>query len=255
MNQSSPAASPSEKFGAENTQAEEFIDSKDVKAAARILVDIVEKDSGNYRAYNNMGIIAWAEKAWEDAWTMFFKAANLKPDYADALVNLFDAALKLHRIDQAMPLFEKGLASNTSMEEVRIIIDSIKSQGDGIYQSERALHIGVYHPKVDAANKLLADGKMFGAMEKYLDVLDNDGPHPDAFSGLGVISFYQKRYDDAYTLFVESLKLNPTNADNFLNLLDAAKACGKLDAAKKIYDVYRKRFPNLDAVAVDFENA
>jgi hypothetical protein len=73
------------------------------------------------------------------------------------------------------------------------------------------------------------------------------------FSGLGVISYYQKRYGDAFSLFVESIKLDPTSLENFLNLLDAAKACGKENDAKNIFSLYLKQFPFLREIAKEFE--
>ena len=186
---------------------------------------------------------------------MFIKSVSLKHDYSDALINLFDAALKLRRIDKVTTVFEQALSTDPSLEEVRIIIDSIHDQGDDIYNSERALHIGTHNPKIDEANNLLGEGKLFGAMEKFLAVLDNDGPNAEAFSGLGVISFYQKRYEDAFALFMESLKLNPTSSENFFNLLDAAKQCGKVPLARQVFDIYRKELPSLNDIAEDFELA
>lgn len=239
-------------FAKENATAEGFIDAGDLRSAAGILVDIVQKDPSNWRAFNNMGILSWMQKAWQDAYAMFVKAATLKPDYGDALINLFDAGLKLKRINDILPLLEKGLEQDPGMEEIGVIVESIKAQGDEIYSSERALHIGTYNPKVESATKLLEDGKLFAAMEKYLDVVENDGPNADAFSGLGTISYYQKRYDDAFALFVESIKINPANHDNFMNLLDAAKATGRGDAAKKIFELYRKEIPSLESLADEF---
>jgi hypothetical protein len=52
---------------------------------------------------------------------------------------------------------------------------------------------------------------------------------------------------------MEAIKLNPTSRDDFLNLLDAAKACGKTDDAKKIFKIYRQNFPSLETIAGEFE--
>jgi hypothetical protein len=55
-------------------------------------------------------------------------------------------------------------------------------------------------------------------------------------------------------LFMESLKLNPLDFDTHLNLLDAGKACGRVDDVKKIFDIYRKELPELEEIAPEFEN-
>lgn len=254
MQSSGPAPLEQGHFAAENKQAEELIDAGDLPGAARILVSVVEKDPSNSRAYNNMGIISWMQDAYPDAYTMFRKALELNPGYSDAVVNLFDAALKMRKAQETLPLFERAVEANPEAEEVTIIRDSIRDQGDDVYQSERALRLGEYNPDVEEGNKLLEEGKLYEAMAKYIKVIDK-GPNADAFCGLGVVSYYQKRYDDAFSLFVESLKHNPTNADTFRNLIDAAKASGKLDVAKKIYKLYAKEFPFLEPLAQEFENA
>jgi tetratricopeptide (TPR) repeat protein len=246
---------PVESFVEENRKAEALISSGDLAEAARILVDIIEKDHDNFRAYNNVGIISWSRKAWEDAYSMFKKSVTIKPDYTDALINLFDGALKLRRIPDALPFFENALSQSPGSEEIRIIRDGMVAQGDAIYKSERGLVVGVFNPRVDEAQKLIAEGKLFLAMDKLLKIYDEEGPSAEVFSGLGVVSYYQQRHADAFSLFFESIKLNPTSRDNFLNLLDAAKACDRIPEARKIYDLYVKDFPFLGSLSSEFDAA
>jgi len=92
-------------------------------------------------------------------------------------------------------------------------------------------------------------------MELFLKSNDEEGKSAPAFNGLGIISFYQKRYDDAYMLFLESIKLNPADAETHLNLLDAAKQTGRNDEAKKVFEVCRKEYPDLEKIAGEFENS
>ena len=240
-------------FIEENQKAENFIEAEDLRSAAKILVDVVQHDPNNWRAYNNLGIISWSKSAWEDAYTMFKHAAELNPSYTDALMNLFDASLKLKRVPEALPVFKAGLAVNPDDEEVKIIVESIETQGDEIYRSERALGIGVYNPRIEEANHLLEDGKINLAMEKYLEIHDTEGPSASVFSGLGIIAYYQKRFKDSFTLFYEAIKLNPADTDTYLNFLDAAKECGLDNDAKKIFEVYCKEFPLLKKIADEFE--
>jgi hypothetical protein len=40
-----------------------------------------------------------------------------------------------------------------------------------------------------------------------------------------------------------------------MNLLDAAKSCGKVDMAKQVFGIYRKEMPSLEKLAADFEAA
>ena len=245
--------SPGELFAEENSRAEALITEGKLPEAAKLLIEIVELDPENYRTYNNFGIIAWTRKAWEDAFGMFKKAIEIKPDYTDALINIFDAALKLRRVAAIAPFFEKARSLNPRDEEIKIICESIPREGEGIYRSERGLRIGTFDPLIEEAQALLEEGKLFEAMAKFLKINDEKGPSAEVFSGLGAISYYQQRFDDALSLFVESIKLNPTSKENFLNLLDAAKACGKHDYAKQFFAVYLKNFPFLSEIAKQFE--
>jgi len=243
---------PLERLKEENMQAEEAITANKLSEAAGILVAIAEKDPENWRAFNNMGILCWAQKNWNDAYTMFLKSVSLCPDYADALVNLFDAALKLRRIKEIEPVFEKACAVNPGLEEITLLRDSIIEQGDDIYTSRRALSIGIYSRKIEEARQALNTGHLNQAMELFLRANDEEGPSADAFCGLGIISFYQERFDDAFVLFSESIKLNPTDTDTFLNLLDAARACNRGIEARTIFELYRKQFQELAALDDQF---
>lgn len=237
----------------ENEKAEEFIQAGDYSSAAKILVEVVEKDPDNWRAFNNMGIISWEKKAWEDAFTTFKHSCQLKPDYTDAIVNLFDASLKLKKVHEALPVFKQASAAAPDNEELKVIVESIEGQGDEIYMSERALAVGIYNPLVEEAKQLLDEGQLNSAMEKFLQINDQEGPNADVYCGLGIISFYQKRYEDAFALFFESIKLNPVDPDTFLNLIDAATECNLVEDARKVYDVYSTDFPSLKSIAKEFD--
>ncbi|MBD3395400.1 MAG: tetratricopeptide repeat protein [Chitinivibrionales bacterium] len=251
----SPIESTTDRFEQENRKAEDLIASGDLPSAAAILVKLVEKDPQNARAFNSMGIISWMQQAWGDAFVMFKKSVTLKPDYADALMNLFDAGLRLHRVHEILPELKRAAGLLPGQEEIKVLIESIEEQGEEIYKSERALKIGIHNPIIEEGNRLLDEGKTNEAMAKYLEANDTQGPSADAFCGLGVVSYYQKRYKDAFTLFFEAIKLNPADPDTFLNLLDAAKNCNQVHEAKKIYGLYAKEIPSLQDIAVEFDKA
>ncbi|MBN1578797.1 MAG: hypothetical protein JW913_19715 [Chitinispirillaceae bacterium] len=245
---------PQERFKEENKMAEEAIAAHKLSEAAGILVTIVENDPENWRAFNNMGILCWVQKNWNDAYAMFLKSVSLYPDYSDALVNLFDAALKLKKINEVKPVFEKACAVNPELEEIAILHESIREQGEAIYTSKRALSVGIYSPRIEEARKELDAGHLNQAMELFLCANDVEGPSADAFCGLGIISYYQERFEDAFVLFVESIKLNPTETDTYLNLLDAARSCNRIAETRTIFDTYRKEFPELAILDEQFSS-
>lgn len=243
-----------EKFTTENLQAEEAISTGNLQEAARILVSIIDNDSQNWRAFNNLGVLSWLRECWQDAYVMFKKSVSINPVYSDALINLFDASLKLRKINEIIPIFENAVELNPDLKEICTIKESMIDQGNNIYLSPKALSIGIYSPLLDSAEKELQSGDLLKATELFLNSNDTEGPSARAFGGLGIISYYQKRFEDALSLFVESIKLNPLDHEMFLNLFDAAKGCGKIDTAKEIFNLYRKEFPSLEKIAVDFDN-
>lgn len=241
------------KFLDENMQAEKELESGNYPEAARIMVQILDNDPMNWRAINNMGILSWSKGKWNDAYTMFKRAVSIKPDYEDALVNLFDAALKLRRVSEIEHLYCKALEINPSLEDIRVIYESMVAMKETIYQSKRALSLGFHSEYIEVAEKLLEEGKYYEAMNKFLQSNDVDGPNSKAYCGLGIISFYQQRYHDAYSLFIESIRQNPSDEETYLNLLDAAKEIGKTEIARDIYNIYRKEFPELEKISSNFD--
>lgn len=241
-------------FTNENIEAEKLIEINDLSGAARILVDIVEKDMKNARAFNNIGIISWKQEEWDAAYNSFMQAVKLNPIYNDAVMNLYDAALKLKRAHLILPFLKNGVSLNPEDEELKILADSIELQGDDVYLSERALNIGFFHPKINEANTLIENGELNKAMEILMEVNDQEGPSAEVFTSLGVISFYQKRYKDAFSLFFESIKLNPLTSDTFLNLMDAALECDLVDDAWKLFDACSAEFSSLLEIKEELES-
>ncbi|KMQ50475.1 TPR Domain containing protein [Chitinispirillum alkaliphilum] len=242
-----------DKYVQENIKAEEAIASGNLADAAAILISLVEKDPENWRAFNSMGIIAWLQKSWQDAYTMFLRSVNLNPFYTDALINLFDAALKLKKVDQVTPFLQNAAQASNASKEVKIILESILEHKEDIYYTPRGLSIGIYYPLVEEGSQLLDEGNLNSALDKFIKSLETDGPNPGAYCGLGIVSYYQKRYEDAYTFFKESIRLNPFDHDTFLNLLDAAIAAGLELEAYELFNLYKKEYPSLDPLSGEFE--
>jgi len=168
-------------------------------------------------------------------------------------MNLFDAALKMKRIDEFKPLLARAVEKDPGHEEMKIIHDAIQDLGDEIYFSERGLAVGQFNPKIEEANKLLEDGDHAGASKIYLEVNEEE-PNAQAFCGMGIISYYQGSYDDAFKLFLESIKINPVDVDTFKNFFDAAEALGKTEQAKKVLEIYQKELPIMRKEEFSFDN-
>lgn len=234
-------------------KAEDLILSGDYPAAAKILLEIIDNNPKSCKAYNNLGLISWKQKQFNDGYTLFKHAVEFDNSNADALVNLFDASLKLHKIEENRDIFLNAPNTVDNDDEVNEIARGIIDEGDDIYFCIRALAEGAYYTEIEEANDLVENNKLDEATLKFLDFIESNGATAEAYNGLGVISYYQKRYNDAFTMFFESLKLNPINRDTFLNFFDVAKLCNKLDKAFEIFAVYRETYPHLDLLVDTIE--
>lgn len=244
-----------DKFTEDNLLAEEAITAENHQQAAQILLSIIDKDPQNWRAFNNLGVLSWVRQNWQDAYYLFVKSVSINPVYVDALQNLFDASIKLKKVQEIIPFFENALYLNPNLEEIKIVRDNIIEQGNKIYLSPKALTIGIYSAILDDAERELESENFMKAIDLFLKSIDSEGPSARAFGGLGIINFYLKRFDDALSLFVESIKLNPIDSEMFENMLDAAKECNKVPLAKEIFALYRNTFQSLEKIADIFENS
>ncbi len=241
-------------FVQENEKAEEYILANQLPDAAAVLINIVDRDPQNSRAFNNLGVIAWKQQDWYDAFGLFKASLEFKPDYADAAANLFDLALKTHRIDIARPLLLKAADLLPYDEELEDIALGLREDGDDIYFCGRSLQQGYYHPDLAYADSLVEVGDLNEATKIYLQVLDDQGELAEVYNGLGVIAFHRGDYSDSFHLFLEAVKQNPLNRDMFLNLFDGAKECGKEEKAITVFYICLKEYPQLIELEQDALN-
>lgn len=238
-------AIPTTEIISDNERAEEQIMGNNLPEAAAILVDIVDNDPTNSRAFNNLGVIAWKQENWYDAFGLFKHSLTLQPDYADAAANLFDMALKIRRIPEVKDLLIKASQLLPHDEELEDIALGLIEDGEDIYFCGRALQQGYYHPELEYANQLVQEGELQEALKLFLKVHDEQGELAEVYNGLGVINFYQGNVRDAFTLFLEAIKLNPINRDMFLNLFDSAVEIDERDSALQVFYTCKKEYPQL----------
>ncbi|MFT3856490.1 MAG: methyltransferase domain-containing protein [Aquabacterium sp.] len=87
----------------------------------------------DHEAFNNLGSTLEALKEPKFAEACYQRAIQVKPDYADGLLNLAHLLLHNGRPQEAAPLFERRLALTPDDDYVRHLVMSLRGQ-----QSERA---------------------------------------------------------------------------------------------------------------------
>jgi len=228
-----------------NVKAEEQIMGDNLPEAAGTLMQIVDSDPLNSRAFNNLGIIAWKQENWYDAFGLFKHAVELQNDFLDAGANLFDLALKTRKIDEVRELLITVAELNPDDEEFEDIALGLHNDGDDIYYCGRCLQQGYYHPDLAHADLLVEAGEYKEATQIYFEVMDTQGDLAEVYNGLGVVSYYENRLEDAFSLFLEAIKQNPVNRDMFMNFFDIAKVINAQESAAEVFYTCKKEYPQL----------
>jgi tetratricopeptide (TPR) repeat protein len=227
-------------------QAEEKIRNEDYTNAISMLLEVIDEDSRVAAAYNDLGIIAWQQSRWEDAYGLFKEAVTLDNSKEDTVNNLLDAAFKLHKVEEIAALIETAAKDNPDNPETAMIYKAVSDKDNEIYKCLRALLIGYYNPLIEAGDNFIKNGEYLEALKKYIEAFDTAGPSAEVYNGLAIVQFCAKEYYEAFLLFFELLKLNPINRDTFLNLFDSARECGQEETALQIYEILSAEYPQLE---------
>ncbi len=76
--------------------------------------------------------------------------------------------------------------------------------------------------------------------------LAHDEKRPDIHNTLGVCFFKQNRFDQAIIHFSRAVELNPASAIDFANLALNQEKAGRIDAARKNYQIALSQDPNIE---------
>jgi tetratricopeptide (TPR) repeat protein len=77
---------------------------------------------GNPQALNGLGILAFQEKRYDDAFGLFQAATALHPLDQDILMNLWECAQSLRREKEVLPKLKLSLERNPALEDIRAIV-------------------------------------------------------------------------------------------------------------------------------------
>ncbi|ODS32181.1 MAG: GDP-mannose:cellobiosyl-diphosphopolyprenol alpha-mannosyltransferase [Candidatus Scalindua rubra] len=103
-----------------------FADGK-IEEAEECFLSIVENDSNNKEAYNNLGVIAFQKDDTERAIDYFTRSLEIDPLYRDAIVNYTNLLRTLNQLHIAVPLLEKIAEINPSDKDIIQLLEDIRS--------------------------------------------------------------------------------------------------------------------------------
>ncbi|MBF0432041.1 MAG: glycosyltransferase [Fibrobacteria bacterium] len=205
-----------------NIMGENLIREGLMDKSHEVFQELLQEDPQNFRALNNLGLIAWYASDNDTAWGHFTRALTINPTYMDALINAFDAALKLNKINEFRPLLDKAMELEPHNRELLDILNTIKERGENIYEIKNYESIDPINALFDTGQIQLQEEKLNEATISFLDVIEDRPDWFAPFNGLGVIAYKKRMYREAYKLFEKAVELNPLDEDSLLNLWENA---------------------------------
>ncbi|MDB5047410.1 MAG: hypothetical protein JWO30_481 [Fibrobacteres bacterium] len=207
-----------------NQQAERLLRSGALADAKAYLDVALESDGGDFRALNNLGLLAWYREDGQEAWRNFTRCLAVRPAWVDALVNAFDTAIVLGDMGMFAPCLENALASAPNHVQASAMRRHIQAQGLAIHCFKSFDELEANAAALRKAETALEQARQGDAINIYLEALKIQPQNPQVFNGLGIIAFSEKRYGDAFGLFDAAAGLHPTDQDILLNFWQCAQA-------------------------------
>ena len=208
----------------ENNQAGEAClrsgDLQGAKAAFKIAIDTNAQD---FRAENNLGLVAWYENQAEMALNHFLKCLAIRPTWGDAMINAFDTALFLGQVEKIQEPIQQGLSINSDHKQALAMKSHILNFGESIYGYKDFDTLELKSQPFVQAEAAMKEGKQKEAIDIFLKEIQKSKHCPQGYNGLGIIAFAEKRYNDAYGLFEMAASQSPLDQDILLNLWQSSQ--------------------------------
>lgn len=203
-----------------------------IDEASAVFRTVLESDPEDFEALCDMGVIAFYSRDYAQAYSWFMKSLAVAPTVQDTLVNLFDAALKLRRVEEIVPVLRQAVQLRPELSDISSILAQIERKGKEIYTLNNFDDFDTVEEVYRKGIDYLEAVQLAQASRCFLDVVDRKPYHDRAFNGLGVIAYYRENFPDAFALFQHAVELNPLNVDAVLNWYDAAKRLNRTQEVK-----------------------
>lgn len=173
---------------------------------------VVELDSKDHEAYNNLGVTLETLGKLEEAESSFKKAIALKPNYAEAHYNLGNALKELDRLEEAQANFERAIAITPNS------VKAYNSLGNTLREIGKLKEAETCFDKVIEINpgyglalmnrgRLLVEKEDFKAALNDFDLCDTEESRVSALSALNALG----RVDEIYQRIEKQSELDGVN--------------------------------------------
>ncbi len=210
--------------------------------AAGLVGRAVQADGRRPEFHYNLGMAYMGLRSRDEAVKCFRQAATLRPDYADALLNLGNLLLNAGELDEAEACYRKVAKAAPDNPMVHNNLGSVflarQSAEQAVTCFRKALKL---KPDFAEANNGLGSalymrGQFDEALGSFQGALDCNPGYAEAYNNMANVYFDQDRLSDAEASLRRAIELNPDYAQARLTLARVFVERGEFEPALEIYD-------------------
>jgi predicted O-linked N-acetylglucosamine transferase (SPINDLY family) len=206
----------------------------EAEGLCRKIVAIKPRDPGTLHL---MGCLAHRGRRPDIAVDLIKQSIDLKPDNAEAHLDLADAMVTLNRLEEAAGASETAVALDPRNARAHFTLGTVRLLGGEIDRAVTALDEAI---KLDPdfadahsnlANAMVAQGHIAAAIGHFGRCRDLQPSSPQANRNLGGALAAGGQFDEAIAAFDETLRLKPDFAEAQNSLGSTLKKMGQVDEA------------------------
>jgi len=197
----------------------------------------VEVTTDNHIAHNNLAAYDLTQMRDEEAWGQVIEALRIRPNYAEAHVNLATILRRLGQAGDSEREYRVALSlqpdnveahsgygalllgqgrANEALQEFREVVELRPEYANGRY---------------DLGRMLATLGRMDEAMAQFSETIRLRPDHAEAYHSLGMALVSRGKLNEALVQFAAEARIKPTDASVHNNLGMLLASAGRLDEA------------------------
>jgi Tfp pilus assembly protein PilF len=219
----------------------------------------VEVTRDNHIAHNNLAAYYVAQMRNEEAWGHAIEALRIRPNYAEAHVNLATILRRLGKADESEREYRVALSLQPDNVEAHSGYGALLlGQGRTDEAMREFWEVVQLRPeyangRYDLGRMLASVGRADEAMAQFSETIRLRPDHAEAHHSLGVALVTRGRLNEALVQFSAEARLKPTDANVHNNLGRLLASAGRLDEAIAQFSEALRIKPDFDAARRSLE--
>ncbi|SHF57935.1 Tfp pilus assembly protein PilF [Desulfacinum infernum DSM 9756] len=191
---------------------EEEFEKGNMERARTCFEMALEKDPGNAKAHNNLGVLAWQEGDLNAALACFDRALDLAPTDGEILCNAARALGAAGHCETASQLLEIYLSAHPDDTDVWGEYRELVRQGAQSWKPDH-LDSGVAAVYVEMGRRLAEAGDLQGAAEALARAVRVDPENVEGYQQLALLHMGLNQMQDALALLEQAQALDEDNQE------------------------------------------